>query len=480
MSFGHSPTRAVVAAAPSGCPFDAADVARKSRPLASTLAADRWLLAEVLAAFAAAPLLLFPRRISIVALALLPTMWLCRLIRRRDVVRGSWEAPFAGLLLMAIVSLYPSVDLSLSRPKLFGLVLGFYVFGLAVQHPWTWRVRRWLSWGLILAGLGVSAIGVVGGEWNPTKFRWLDSLYRHIPRLVTHVQTSFSSIQAGIHPNEIGGTIALLLPLAAALVLFERGRRVRVLALASAAMMAVVLVLSASRSGLAGAAAALGLLVLLRWPRLLFALPFGAAAAVAGVLTLGPARLAQSFAALDAASGSSGLGRLEVWSRALDMIQDFPFTGIGLNTFPVILNTYYPLFSTDPTATSLPHAHNLFLQTAVDLGVLGLMCFITLWALAGLGLARGWRAAASLAERAPLAGLAGGLLAHFIYSQTDAVALGAKPGVLLWVVLGAAVAAGGGPSVGAGAWGWTQWALFACACGFGAAISLLSLRMLPF
>ena len=33
-------------------------------------------------------------------------------------------------------------------------------------------------------------------------------------------------------------------------------------------------------------------------------------------------------------------------------------------------------------------------------------------------------------------GLGGGLLAHLIYGMTDAVALGAKPGVLFWMLLG--------------------------------------------
>jgi hypothetical protein len=33
-------------------------------------------------------------------------------------------------------------------------------------------------------------------------------------------------------------------------------------------------------------------------------------------------------------------------------------------------------------------------------------------------------------------GLGGGLLAHLLYGLTDAVALGAKPGVLFWMLLG--------------------------------------------
>jgi predicted lipid-binding transport protein (Tim44 family) len=33
-------------------------------------------------------------------------------------------------------------------------------------------------------------------------------------------------------------------------------------------------------------------------------------------------------------------------------------------------------------------------------------------------------------------GLGGGLLAHLLYGLTDAVSLGAKPGILFWILLG--------------------------------------------
>ena len=42
----------------------------------------------------------------------------------------------------------------------------------------------------------------------------------------------------------------------------------------------------------------------------------------------------------------------------------------------------------------------------------------------------------SLVTRSLTLGLGGGLLAHLLYGLTDAVALGAKPGVLFWMLLG--------------------------------------------
>jgi putative inorganic carbon (HCO3(-)) transporter len=122
------------------------------------------------------------------------------------------------------------------------------------------------------------------------------------------------------------------------------------------------------------------------------------------------------------------------------MIQDFPLTGIGLNTFPIIADKLYPMVINGPDAR-IPHAHDIFLQTAVDLGVPGLIAFVVLLtvAVATVALAR---RSTKVWQSGLVAGLGAGLLAHFIFGLTDAVTLGAKPGVLLWIVLGTAIGLG--------------------------------------
>ena len=47
-----------------------------------------------------------------------------------------------------------------------------------------------------------------------------------------------------------------------------------------------------------------------------------------------------------------------------------------------------------------------------------------------------WKSAPDQETRYLALGLAGCLLAHAVYGLTDAVALGAKPGVILWILLG--------------------------------------------
>ena len=39
---------------------------------------------------------------------------------------------------------------------------------------------------------------------------------------------------------------------------------------------------------------------------------------------------------------------IEIWSRALYALQDFPFTGVGLGAFRRVVNVLYPLFLVPP------------------------------------------------------------------------------------------------------------------------------------
>jgi putative inorganic carbon (HCO3(-)) transporter len=132
------------------------------------------------------------------------------------------------------------------------------------------------------------------------------------------------------------------------------------------------------------------------------------------------------------------VGRTELWSRALYALQDFPFTGLGMNTFRSIVPRLYPLFLVGPQP-DIGHAHNEFLQAGLDLGLPGLIAFVALYLGAFWMLVKVWRAESLdtlLFYHATALGLGGGLLAHLIYGLTDAVALGAKPGLLFWMLLG--------------------------------------------
>jgi putative inorganic carbon (HCO3(-)) transporter len=145
--------------------------------------------------------------------------------------------------------------------------------------------------------------------------------------------------------------------------------------------------------------------------------------------------------------------RGEIWDGALSMVQDFPLTGTGLGTFRRLVYALNPVLEANHTA-DIGHAHNVFLQVALDLGLPGLVAYL---ALVGIALWIGWRAAwipgprevepppaSAFAEETPVMsgefrwlgiGIVGSLLAFHVYGLTDAIALGAKPGVAFWMLL---------------------------------------------
>ncbi len=407
----------------------------------------------------AAPLLLFPRSVlPLAGLAAIAAWWTVRrVVWRAPLGARSLGLPCLIILLMAAQALYPSVDLSLSMPKLYGIVLGIVLcFGVAsgVRSPrWWWAAVV----ALMVAAVLVAGIGLVGTTWL-SKLPGSSGLYARIPRLIGSVPSSFGTI-AGIHPNEVGGTLAFLLPIPLGILLWRRGDsdpisasprhrvavsgRITATAVVSVLAAGAVLALTFSRSSFVGVAAALAALLAVRWrpvAYLLFALAMAGCIALAAI---GPQTVYDHIVQLDGSSrtgGSTLVSRQEVWNRASYMIQDFPFTGIGLNTFPIVLDNLYPSFLAGPDAR-IPHAHNIYLQTAVDLGLAGLTAFLGMWAIVAREAVQAFRRAGESPMRGAVAGLGAGMVAYLVYGFTDAITLGAKPLVLLWAMIGLVVAA---------------------------------------
>ena len=121
----------------------------------------------------------------------------------------------------------------------------------------------------------------------------------------------------------------------------------------------------------------------------------------------------------------------------LRMLQDMPFSGIGLNNLPVV----QPLY--DFSLAIQPHAHNIFLQTVLDQGVIGLAAFLALFTVAFLAAWHAYRRLGDPDQRATVLGCAGGCTAFLGFGLWDCMTLGHKPAVAVWAMLGLMIAAGG-------------------------------------
>ncbi len=395
----------------------------------------------------AAPFLLFPRGYGLLALLVLPGLWgLRRLLVGQIIPRTPLDSPVLLLLVMTLVSLGATFELSFSIGKVAGLLLGIVVYYAVIDlSPDEAALRRLLAF-FILTGLGIACLGVLGTRW-PDKFPLLQSLLERLPEALRQMRGA----EDGFNPNQVAGVLLFFVPLQLMLGWYwlgrlsprkKSGKAGSFLALLLTGLSLVitggVLLLTQSRGGLGGLV--IGLLALAairtRWGKLL---TLATAAALAwllysGVLSslLGPGLETESAGTL------SLVARVEIWSRGLAGLQDFPL-GMGMNNFRRVMPVLYPTFSVNPTS-DVAHAHNHLLQAGLDLGLPGLVAYLALWLGAGVMLLQTIRPAHRPLYRAVALGLLGGLTAHFIYGLTDAVALGAKPGFVFWWTLGLAAA----------------------------------------
>ena len=414
-------------------------------------------IVEVFITLAAMPVLLFPTlrpALTVGAMTALVLIWLARW----RLVGQAWPITrfnHAMLLFTAmipvgiLVSAFPQVTL----PKATGLLLGLAVFRTLLL---TVRDRQGFAMTLVgfcILGFAMVSIGVVSARWLE-KIPALTRLGNQIPRLFTSLPEMRSE---SVHPNSIAAILTLCLPIHLGLVrvwrmLPDRRWTRIILAIAGGIFVlleAGILVITQSRTGWISAIA--GLLALWafsnlhdsrRWIRVLrVALPIIFMIIVfIGVFYAGPqqfwAPLSDSAAPSSIASpvGSINLaGRMELWGRALVIVRDMPFTGCGLGAFYEVVRHFYPVFQPPPDYY-IAHAHNLYLQTALDLGLPGLIGYLGLLANALRSCWRTMRRADRFGKLAAVS-LAAGLIAFHVYGLNDALALGTKPSLLFWIAL---------------------------------------------
>ncbi|MCL4504491.1 MAG: O-antigen ligase family protein [Chloroflexi bacterium] len=425
---------------------------------------DRW---HWLILLLAGPFMVFPALERIPVLLVVPLVWGIGWIARPRAPLPSTplNTLMLVLMIMVLVSVVVTPDLAFSMHEVAGMVLAFGIFFGAAREA-----RRplglWLLLALFLAiGLAIAAFSLVNTNW-PAKIGFLASVASHLPpRLVGVV-----GIEGAFNPNQMAGSLLWVAPvlicLPVGLVMAVRprasaaaarpvSRLVRVFLIALVLISAIpvlgVLLLAQSRGAYLALTLVLTGIVFLALPRRgrwVMAIVLVIAIVAASVLiwqrrdTFGQQLSfvldVEPAAGTDTSTGSLNTldGRLEIWSRAIYGIEDFPFTGMGMNSFRRVVNLLYPLFLTSPD-TDIAHAHNEFLQAALDLGIPGMIAFGALYLVALWMLRRVWLVSTGDAlTRALALGLGGGLYAHCVFGMTDAVALGAKPGALFWLLLG--------------------------------------------
>jgi putative inorganic carbon (hco3(-)) transporter len=342
--------------------------------------------------------------------------------------RTPLDWPLALLILWLPVNLLASADQALSWEAIGYLIFGVALFFSLLNWPPAQRRPQILAWLLVMLGAGLALATPLLSELASGK------LFRIQP-LEQFFQQVASQVPGNVNANRVAGTLVLIAPLAFALFVrwdWSSQRWRPALCGLAALLMLVVLVMTQSRNAYLAIAFAAAVVLLLRWPRLSIVLPI---VLLIGAIVVWRIGLPATLDAFLSGGALSGLDvRLELWSRAFYALSDFTFTGIGLGTFEKVIPVMYPLFSVGPDV-QITHAHNLFLQVGLDLGVPGLIAYLALCLNVLVMLAKALQQRAAALDWALAAGALGGVVALLVHGLFDAPVWGVKPAFVPWLLI---------------------------------------------
>jgi putative inorganic carbon (HCO3(-)) transporter len=255
-----------------------------------------------------------------------------------------------------------------------------------------------------------------------------------------------------------------VLPLALVAAFFEEDAVRRTAAQVAAVMIGAGVVVTQNRSAWAGTLVALAVLGVLHAahggrhggragvpprhvviPALLVLLGMGSVVAFSSLRAALGERAASALRPDDAAVA----WRLATWERTARMIRERPLLGFGVGSYPLEQALYY-----HPAAPPLPqaviaargpsleeNAHNLYLQTAAELGIPGLALYLGVLIVFGVSVVRALPRVPGRLQRGMAMGALAAVAAQLVTAFTSPAWQFAECSVFLWVAVGVGVAA---------------------------------------
>ena len=238
------------------------------------------------------------------------------------------------------------------------VILLVLIFGLVDTNARMSKVL-WLMVGLFAWFAGSALIAYAHGQI---------SLQERIGRA-----EGINSMAGG--PNELAGLILALLPFLIALLRSTHSILIRLLLLACGSLGLAALVLTGARTGMLALIIVGAYYVLRSRLKIVW---FLACVALACIIWIGMPQAyrdryltVKQYASGGKLDASNEL-RLRVWKAGWRMLLDHPILGVGAGQFPTAYGTSY----VGVAHVAWMNPHNLFLQVACELGVVGLIVFI--------------------------------------------------------------------------------------------------------
>jgi O-antigen ligase len=337
-------------------------------------------------------------------------------------------------LLNPHIAPYTRGYLLLARP-----LLGVFIYYSAVESA---RKNAHLNPVMIAAvgcALLVGVLSLSASQWNSKVQSQLPGVIAALP-----VLRGFPGANSGFNANEIAGAITYFVCLMAGVSVYGWKNRLRWrwVTTATFALLLVSLMLGQSRTAIVGVLLSFAIVIILLVPRGRWQIAAWAGLGLLIAFQIG--MLANVFNPdylddLRERDANSLETRLNMWRQGVNILLDYPLSGVGLAMFrDDRVKDRYPIPRYEER--NPPHIHNELLQTGMDMGIPGMVVFISFYVIAGAMLWKVWRRTQNGDEedaylRALVVAVGTGLLAHAVYGLADAVTLWDRLAFLFWGML---------------------------------------------
>lgn len=337
--------------------------------------------------------------------------------------------PFALLVVWAALSFFIAPEPGYVIQSMPGYVTSFLIYLYAVQMTRGTADLRFTVVCIALAVLMSGSLGllqyITDGWPSPALLGGRESAivqsYQRIP--LSRVSGLLS------HPNTFAVLLNGLLPLLLALAFVITPRVLRVLCVGAFVLGTGAMLLTYSRAGWTSFAVSIGLLLLVvpkrRWhPALGTALMAVVAMSFVTIILVATPLYSRVTTRLMEDDQGAGRSRIPLAGASIDLIRQHPLTGVGVGNYkfaaPLVADERgVPLVSED----GMPmRVHNLFLLTAAELGLPGLLLLLTMIVLFFARAISGMRSGDELRTNVAI-GLACGLIANLTHSMFEPATL---------------------------------------------------------
>ena len=288
------------------------------------------------------------------------------------------------------------------------------------------RSRQWVLRcvvGLILSCTVVSLIGLFQNFFGLSESTW-------------HDKEMFGDIEGRVvstfeNPNVLAEYLIMIIPLCAAMFIITKHPKAKLALAFAAAASCGCLIYTWSRGAWLGFILGMLIFFLMYHRNTLTALLLG----MLGVPFLPfvlPNSIIQRFASIGDLRDTSTAYRVNIWKAVVDMVGDFWQTGVGVGE--ASFRPIYALYAFSGNEI-VAHSHNLYLQIAVELGIVGLAVFIVMlfvWAQSVFTLHKNETRSDKLLSVAVFCGI----LAVLAQGMTDYIWYNYRVFFMFWLLLG--------------------------------------------